>query len=395
MDYMGVRRKRCNKDRDHLIDSYGGEKLEKPKRPRIPEKVQRELWGRSAGRCEFHGCNKILYKDETTQKQKNAAQIAHIISWIATGPRGNVTESPKLATDISNLMLTCPAHNSLIDSLDYVEKYPVELLRKYKKEHEDRVARLTGLGENYSVRVIELVSKIQNHTPQITEEEELEAILPYYPKENPIRIDLCNVENIDEAKRIIDQKVDLYISQGEKERYTTFIMAKIPYAVYLGYALGNKLQVSTHQFFRDTQNWKWKERSEGFFSIIQSNVSGEEKDIDLLVEVSGIIQDNLVPDFPIYRIQASAPGFMFLQTEEQVIEFRMKYREMLDLIRNKHGEDVTIHLLLAAPNPITFEVGRTLMKNIDPTIVLYDKTAEKLQYEQIMILHKRIRENNS
>lgn len=367
--------------------------MESEKRPTIPAQVQRELWGRSAGRCEFRGCNKKLYKDETTQKQKNAAQIAHIISWTPTGPRGDVVESPRLAKDISNLMLTCPEHNSLIDDYNYVEEYPVELLRRYKREHEDRVARLTGLGEDYSVRVIELISKIQNQMPQITEEEELEAILPYYPKEDPIRIDLSNVENIEEAKHLIDQKVDLYINQGEQERYTTFIMAKISYAVYLGYALGNKIQVSTHQFFRDTQNWKWKEKSEGFFLMIQADVNGTEKDVDLLVDVSGIIQDNLVPDYPIYRIQASAPSFMFLETEEQVIEFRMKYREMLDLIRNKHGEDVTIHLILAAPNPITFEAGRTIMKNIDPTIILYDKVEDKLQYEQVTVLHKRIRRN--
>ena len=35
----------------------------KMRRPNIPRAVQRELWIKSGGRCEFRGCNKYLYKD--------------------------------------------------------------------------------------------------------------------------------------------------------------------------------------------------------------------------------------------------------------------------------------------------------------------------------------------
>ena len=77
---------------------------EKKKRPAIPENVKRELWIKSGGRCEFRGCNKYLYKDGVTKQPRNLANIAHIVSWTPTGPRGN-QNSEKLATDISNLML--------------------------------------------------------------------------------------------------------------------------------------------------------------------------------------------------------------------------------------------------------------------------------------------------
>lgn len=36
-------------------------------------------------------------------------------------------------------------------------------------------------------------------------------------------------------------------------------------------------------------------------------------------------------------------------------------------------EEVKINLVIAAPNPISFEIGKCIMKNIDPTIILYDK----------------------
>ena len=47
---------------------------------------------------------------------------------------------------------------------------------------------------------------------------------------------------------------------------------------------------------------------------------------------------------------------------------RAKFRELLNEIREIHGEQVIIQLIIAAPNPISFEIGKCIMKNIDPTI---------------------------
>lgn len=360
------------------------------KRPTIPTKVKTELWARAAGRCEFRGCNKCLYKDQTTQRKRNMSEIAHIISWTPSGPRGNEHDSERLATDIDNLMLTCPEHNNLIDDPQYVSEYPVELLRQYKKEHEERVFRLTGLGQDYSIKIVEVISKIQGQIPQISESAELEAVLPYYPTEDKLRIDLTSTENIEEAKRIIDQQVQLHFSQEKYERVAAFIMSKIPYACYFGYAMGNKIDVESFQFFRDLQNWKWRPSLENTISCVLPLERKKVENVNLLVNISGIIDSSLIPDYPSYIIQASEPGFMFLQSREQVIEYRLKLREILDTIRYDHGENVIIHLFLAAPNPITFETGKNIMKNIDPSIVLYDKVHNGIEYVQFMELHKRV-----
>ena len=47
----------------------------------IKNEVERELWARSAGRCQFDGCNKILFKSSITQERVNIAQKAHIYSF--------------------------------------------------------------------------------------------------------------------------------------------------------------------------------------------------------------------------------------------------------------------------------------------------------------------------
>lgn len=361
-------------------------------RPHIPKSVQTHLWLRAGGRCEFRGCNKILYEDQVTQDPINGSHIAHIISWTESGPRGDKVLSPQLATDITNLMLTCPEHNHLIDSGENIEKYSVSFLQEMKREHEDSIRELTGLRTQLPKRVIELKSMIHGQRPSITPKEEADALFPFYPQVERIVIDVCDIDDLETAKALIDSKVKQRIINDEgSELYAAFIMALIPLGCYLGYAIGNKIPVQTYQHFRDSEDWKWRDGG-GTFTVTYAEISETSENVNLLINVSGTIDKNLVKtNFPVYSINADDPGFGFLQSWQQVLEFRQKYRDMLDNIRVEHGEAVTIHLYPATPNPINFEIGKGIMKNLDPTIVLYDKTSEGTEYREVMCLHKRIR----
>src|SRR4051812_33919736 len=71
----------------------------------IPHHVESMLWGKAAGRCEFAGCNRPLFKSSVTQEQVNVAQKAHIWAFSRDGPRGNKGVSKKKLNDLDNLML--------------------------------------------------------------------------------------------------------------------------------------------------------------------------------------------------------------------------------------------------------------------------------------------------
>ena len=47
----------------------------------IKKEVERELWARAAGRCQFHGCNVLLYKSSIDQEMVNLVRKAHIYSF--------------------------------------------------------------------------------------------------------------------------------------------------------------------------------------------------------------------------------------------------------------------------------------------------------------------------
>lgn len=85
---------------------------------KIPEKTQKLLWLRSAGRCQYQGCNKVVYEDPVSKKLFSSAYIAHIVADSKDGPRGDEILSPQLAGDLSNLMILCDTHHRLVDRED-------------------------------------------------------------------------------------------------------------------------------------------------------------------------------------------------------------------------------------------------------------------------------------
>jgi hypothetical protein len=77
-------------------------------RESLPNAKNYLLWVKAGGRCEFKGCNKILYKDTLIPNfVYNLADKAHIVANSPNGPRGSKTLSKKLSVVVDNLMLYC------------------------------------------------------------------------------------------------------------------------------------------------------------------------------------------------------------------------------------------------------------------------------------------------
>ncbi|NEP08242.1 MAG: HNH endonuclease, partial [Okeania sp. SIO4D6] len=101
------------------------------KRKPIPETTKLQLWVKSAGRCEFKGCNTPVWYNGLTLSKGNFAEVAHIIASSKDGPRGT-DQSEEMQVDFDNLMLLCKSCHKEID--DHPEKYPIELLRSFSQK---------------------------------------------------------------------------------------------------------------------------------------------------------------------------------------------------------------------------------------------------------------------
>lgn len=99
----------------------------------ITNKIIKSLYAKSGNICAYPGCNCLLVEES------NQSQIAHIISQQRNGPR-HIDGYNGGNYDIEeNLILLCAKHHHQID--DNPDDYPIEWLKKVKKDHEEYVSK--------------------------------------------------------------------------------------------------------------------------------------------------------------------------------------------------------------------------------------------------------------
>ena len=101
-------------------------------------KTLKILFGSSGNQCAHPECtNNVI--EPATEKSDAAviAQICHIYAFSTNGPRGKAGLTNEELNAPKNLILLCPNHHVVVDKQH--ETYPVELLKKWKREHEAKV----------------------------------------------------------------------------------------------------------------------------------------------------------------------------------------------------------------------------------------------------------------
>lgn len=363
---------------------------------KIPEKVKVQIWLRAGGRCEYPGCNEPLWKDDLTLAKMNRAYLAHIIADSSNGPRGDAVLSEQRKKDFSNMMLLCDTHHRLVDK-EAKDDHPVELLRRYKQEHEERIERLTAIQGNCRTHILLLGTRISDRQANVNYVQACEAVLPkWYPADDKgIRFDLADVpvnENDPEfwslMQKYIERGLKGYLEGGLSptgipiNHLSIFALAPIPVLIYLGKQLGDIVSADVYQRHRGTGDWQWQELGNPDFSYIIRYPIQDGKSLSpqvaLNLSLSGVIHTTEIEaamgyQVPIYTITIEQPYREFLKAKEQLELFRDEWYKLLSKIRADHGEDCQIHLFPAVPNSVAIEIGRALLPKCDPLLVVYDQ----------------------
>ncbi len=108
----------------------------------ISEGDKRLLFQRSGNRCAFPECPKSLTFEDENIPVTSISEIAHIVSREIDGPRGTHPLEITLRDAYENLILLCEEHHHIVDT--HPASFPVEMLRRWKTEHETRISRATG-----------------------------------------------------------------------------------------------------------------------------------------------------------------------------------------------------------------------------------------------------------
>ena len=357
----------------------------------IPESVKLRLWGKAGGRCQYEGCSKALWRDELTGAEFNVAYIAHIIADKPNGPRGHSELSEKLSSDINNLMLMCDEHHRLIDKTD-VQGHPAERLRSMKTSHEARIELLTSLQEDKKSHVLLYGANIGEHSGSLSWKKAAQAMIPYrYPAESQaieLSLDNSAVEDHTDAFWDMERRnLQLHFNRkikprvagsGDVENLSIFAFAPIPLLIALGRLLSDIPAAEVYQLHREPPDWKWHEGPESFEFFVEEP-SAIAATVVLNLSLSATIDNARISavfpgkDLSIWRMSINTPNNNFLKNREQLRLFRTTFRQLLDQIKARHGQNALLHVFPAVPISIAVEIGRTWMPKADLPLCIYDQ----------------------
>lgn len=290
-------------------------------------------------------------------------------------------------------MLTCKDHGKIIDSKEYESTYKIEVLREYKKEHEERIRILTDIIDDAKSNVLIFQAPINGKNFNIDKSQAHQAMLPKYPaKEHPDVIDFSDFADKETEEgywsiltRNITAKFNDIFKHGTNRRdykhVSVFALGPIPLLVYLGRLIGDIESVNLYQRHRATKDWKWQDEPEDFrkecYRVIEPEAHNNAAQTAILVSISGLVDRKKVTeligdDCNIYEIAADKPSLDFLSSRLKLEIFSYEYRQLLTTIRPSNGHTKELHLFCAAPSPVAVECGRALLPKSDPPVRVYD-----------------------
>ena len=359
----------------------------------IKDPVRYMLWGRSAGRCQFDGCNKPVWKSELTQEILNLAEAAHIYSFNEGGPRGNKGVKRELINSADNLLLVCRGCHKTIDDRGTEYRYSVDLLRTWKRSHENRVELVTEIAPGKKSHVLLYGAAIDNVDVSVDVDQASAAMFPRrYPADrHPIQLGTLGQADRDyEAdywttqgkllQRNFQQRVTERLQAGQIQHLSIFALAPQPLLILLGSLIVDLVEADVYQRHREPQpSWSWPDQSSSPRIQIRRPERPSKTRIPVLVlslsasigreRISSAIE--ATPE--IWEVTVNGPHNDIIKSPADLSNFRSAVRPLFDEIKLIYGQDTPLHVFPAAPASCNVELGRIRMPKAHQPWIVYDQ----------------------
>lgn len=361
---------------------------------KIPPATACLLWGQAGGRCEFPGCNRLLYRSSVTAQEANIAEKAHVYAFSRGGPRGHSGVSKSVLNSAKNLMLVCHDCHVLIDRRDGADVYPAEYLLEKKVDHERRVEIVTGIDPSRKSHVLLYGANIGVHTSPTSFGETAHAMLPdRYPVDaTPISLGMVNVGHSERdetfwkvesqnLRKLFEPRVRERVVSKDIGHLSVFALAPQPLLVLLGTLLCDITPADVYQRHREPPTWAWPATADTPAIRVQEPKS--KSGIPALVlalsatVVPSRITSVLGSDASIWFVTVDLPHNDVLRSSQMLGELRTTLRQLLNRIKANHAGSSTLHIFPAAPAAVSVELGRVRMPKADTTWQLYDQVGER------------------
>ncbi|MBT3191902.1 MAG: SAVED domain-containing protein [Verrucomicrobia bacterium] len=371
----------------------------------IPERVRYMLWGRAAGRCEFDGCNRALYRSPVTQEQVNIAEAAHIWAFSPGGARGNEDVPPECLNSTDNLLLACHDCHKLMDEDKAGEKYSVELLQGWKRDHESRVEVVTEISPDKRSHVLMYGANVGQHSPVLNHNDCAAALFPrHYPGDSRgIELSLRNSSQRDDGDLFwqmecqelmtkFEQRVSVPISTGSIGHLSVFALAPQPLLILLGTLLTDIASVDVYQRHREPgASWHWPEGDQGDLEYVLTPPGDTRGPVALVLSLTApVARDRITQvlgeDVALWHVTAPEPSQDILKSREQLSGYRAFMRGVIRQIEAVHGTDETLHVFPVMGVAFAVELGRVRQPKANQSWQLYDQADPKTGFAPVILI---------
>ena len=356
----------------------------------IPPQTQAELWGRAAGRCQFPTCNKVVYLSESTSETVNVADKAHIEPFASKGPRGDGQPRSARIHGCDNLMLLCKGCHKTIDDPGTSGRYPESLLRNWKKEHEDRIRRVTGIKPSRKSNVVLYRGRIGAITSEQQHPLAVDAMFEegWFPHgDRPIELKMVSefedstpefwTTEAEHLRRRFNREIKPLIEEDRLLHFSVFALANQPLLVLLGSLFTDQVPAEVYQPHRNPHRWAWPATSDS----IDYQIRRPESYLDTAVLVlslsatiaRGRIADAVHAPHSVWEIAIPAPSPHFLTSKLQLTEFGKVIRKVVDDIRLSCPTAGQILVFPAMPAACAVEMGRVRLPKSDRPWRFFDQ----------------------
>ena len=352
------------------------------------------LWGRAAGRCEFAGCNRPLWRSPVTQEGVNLAEKAHIYAFSPRGPRGSTAIPRSALNRLQNLLLVChDCHVTIDRTPDLLERYPAARLLQWKAEHEERVELATSVGPDKRSHVVIYGANIGDHRSPLRFEAAAESLFPdrYPAADRPIALGMTNSalgdgdprfweREAENLRSLFDRRIREPRADGHLGHLSVFALAPQPLLIYLGSLLVDIDAADVYQLHREPPTWRWADEEDPIKLHVREPPETDGPPA-LVLSLSATIDSSRIravdPALCIWELSIDLPHNDFLKHRSTLRAFRQAMRALLDRIKAAHGQDAELAIFPAMPIACAVELGRVRMPKADLPWIIYDQLPKR------------------
>jgi hypothetical protein len=285
-------------------------------------------------------------------------------------------------------MLVCHGCHRTIDQDKRGTRYSAALLRRWKKEHEERIVIVTGIRPNMKSHVVLYGANIGEEASRLNPREAADALFPHrYPaSDRPVALSMqwagkdADPDYWKNEERnlvsLYDRSLRPILEDAHAQHCSVFALAPMPLLVKLGSLLTDKAQTDVYQLHREPQTWKWLDGPSRFsYRTIQGR-PGDGSPVLIISLSDRIAHDrvraSVLDNVAIWELTVAKPGNDFLRSREQLAKFRQAARDVIAEIGRTHGKSAPLRIFPAMPVACAVELGRIRMPKADSNWTIYD-----------------------